>query len=63
VKTRIVRRTAGWAMLSLIPLTFIGLATLTDQLAEMAVGIGIATFIFLAAYLGVRLLLSDGRQP
>ncbi|MFI9244187.1 hypothetical protein ACIGXF_16715 [Streptomyces sp. NPDC053086] len=62
MKTRIVRRAAGWAVLSLIPLTFVGLAVLAGQLAEMAVGVGIATFICIAAYLGLRLLLDDGRR-
>ena len=62
MKSLIARRVAGWAVLSLIPLTFVALAVLADQLAEMAVGVGIATFICLAAYTGFR-LLGSGRQP
>lgn len=57
-----VRRIAGWAVLSLIPLTFVILAVLAGQLVELAVGTGIAAFVCLAAYVGVR-LLDDGRRP
>lgn len=61
MKQQTARRVAGWAVLSLIPLVFVGLAVLADQLAEMAVGVGIATFICLAAYAGFRLLDDRGR--
>lgn len=50
------RRAVGWAVLSLIPLVFVALAYLAGQLAELAVGAGIAAVICAAAYLGVHLL-------
>jgi len=56
------RRIAGWAVLSLIPAVLVTLAALAGQLAELAVGVGIAAFVCLAAWVGVA-LLSDGRQP
>jgi len=55
------RRIAGWAVLSLIPAVLVTLAALAGQLAELAVGVGIAAFVCLAAWVGVA-LLSDGRQ-
>ncbi|MEV4784054.1 hypothetical protein AB0K53_01120 [Streptomyces tuirus] len=54
------RRAAGWAVLSLIPLTLVTLAVLAGQLAEMAVGVGIAAVLCLAAWVGVRLLDGGG---
>ncbi|MBL3664471.1 hypothetical protein JL475_00225 [Streptomyces sp. M2CJ-2] len=57
-----VRRIAGWAVLSLIPLVFVTLAVLAGQLAEMAVGVGIAAFLGLTTWAGVT-LLSGGRRP
>lgn len=56
------RRVAGWAVLSLIPLTFVTLAALAHQLAELAVGFGIAVLVCLAAYVGVRLLDHGGQR-
>ncbi|MFF8100115.1 hypothetical protein ACF07S_10120 [Streptomyces sp. NPDC016640] len=56
-----IRRIAGWAVLSLIPLTLVALAVLAGQLAELAVATGIAAFLCLTAWVGVR-LLDDGRQ-
>lgn len=54
------RRITGWAVLSLIPLILVTLAALAGQLAEAAVGLGVAAVICLAAYTGVRLL--DGGE-
>lgn len=51
-----IRRIAGWCVLALIPLTFVTLAVLAGQLAELAVGTAIAVFVALAAIIGVRLL-------
>jgi hypothetical protein len=48
-------------VLSLIPAVLVTLAALAGQLAELAVGVGIAAFVCLAAWVGVA-LLSDGRQ-
>lgn len=56
----ILRRIAGWALLSLIPAAFITLAFLADQLAEMAVGVGIAAFIGAVAWAGIRLIDTGG---
>ncbi|MGX1129933.1 apolipoprotein N-acyltransferase [Streptomyces glaucescens] len=56
------RRIAGWAVLSLIPLVFVTLAVLAGQLAEMAVGVGIAVFCCLALWFGLRLLDSGRRS-
>jgi hypothetical protein len=55
------RRAAGWAVLSLIPLTFLALAVLAGRLAEMAVGVGVAAFLCLVTYAGLRLLGARGR--
>jgi hypothetical protein len=52
----VIRRIAGWCVLALIPLTFVTLAVLAGQLAELAVGTAIAAFVALAAVIGVRLL-------
>jgi hypothetical protein len=57
-----VRRLAGWAVLSLIPIVFVTLAVLAGQVAEMAVGVGIAVFCCLALWFGLR-LLDGGRRP
>jgi hypothetical protein len=54
-----IRRLAGWAVLSLIPLAFLALAVLAGQLAEMAAGVGIAAVCLLAAWVGVRLLAPE----
>lgn len=54
------RRVAGWALLSTIPVTFITLAVLAGQLAELAVGTGIAAVVCLAAVAGLHLL--DGEE-
>lgn len=56
------RPAVGWAVLSLIPLTLVALAAAAHQLAELAVGAGIAAFLCLAVYVGLR-LLDGGRQP
>ena len=50
------RRIAGWCLLALIPLTFVTLAALAGQLAELAVGTAIAVFVTVAAFAGVHLL-------
>ncbi|AWT42594.1 MULTISPECIES: hypothetical protein [Streptomyces] len=57
---RTARRIAGVALLSLIPAVFVTLAVLAGQLAELAVGTGIAAVICSAAYAGVQLL--DDRE-
>ncbi|MFI9344967.1 hypothetical protein ACIG0D_27430 [Streptomyces sp. NPDC052773] len=57
------RRAAGWAVLSLIPLTLVTLAVLAGQLAELAVGVVIAAFCCLALWVGVRLLDEGRRRP
>ncbi|MGW9245742.1 hypothetical protein [Streptomyces badius] len=51
-----MRRIAGWCVLALIPLTFVGLAALAGQLAELAAGTAIAAFLAVAAIVGVRLV-------
>lgn len=56
------RRIAGWALLSLLPLTLVTLALIAGQLAEMAVGAGIAALCFLAATAGIRLLTDKKGQ-
>lgn len=56
------RQVAGWAVLSLIPAAFVALAAIAGQLAELAVGVGIAGFVCGAAFVGVRLLDSDKEQ-
>lgn len=56
------RRIGGWAVLSLIPATFIGLAALAGQLAEMTVGAVIAGFIVLAAWTGIHLIETKERR-
>lgn len=53
---------AGWAVLSLVPLTLVALAALAGQLAEMAVGTVIGVVLVLIIYTGLR-LLDGGRQP
>lgn len=57
-----LRRIAGWALLSLIPAVFITLAVVADQLAEMAVGAGIAAVIGGAAWAGLHLIDTGGRR-
>lgn len=52
----VIRRVAGCCVLALIPLTFVVLAALAGQLAELAVGTAIAGFISLAAIVGIHLL-------
>lgn len=54
------RRVAGCALLSTGPATFIALAALSGQLAELAVGTGIAAVVCLTAVAGLRLL--DGEE-
>jgi hypothetical protein len=56
------RRIAGWVVLSLVPLSLVTLAVLTGQLAEMAVGAGIAAVLGLTTWAGVT-LLDGGRRP
>lgn len=56
------RRVAGWVLLSLTPAVFIALAALAGQLAELAVGTGIAVFVGLTAVAGLRLLDSEERR-
>jgi hypothetical protein len=56
-----VRRIAGWTVLSIIPAVLVTLAALAGQLAELAVGVGFAAVLSLAAWVGVA-LLSGGRQ-
>ncbi|MEI5032397.1 hypothetical protein RB201_04150 [Streptomyces sp. S1A(2023)] len=52
-----MRRIAGWCLLALIPLTFVALAALAGQLAELAAGTAIAAFLAVAAIVGgVRLV-------
>ncbi|MFE1111297.1 hypothetical protein ACFW5U_36185 [Streptomyces rochei] len=58
----IKRRIAGWAVLSLIPLSLVMLAALAGQLAELAVGAGVAAFLALTAWAGVALLESGRRS-
>lgn len=57
-----IRRIAGWCVLALIPLTFVALAALAGQLAELAVGAVIAAFLGLAAIVGVHLLTNTNRS-
>ncbi|UPZ27640.1 hypothetical protein MUK60_07310 [Streptomyces sp. LRE541] len=57
-----IRRIAGLCVLALIPLTFVTLAALAGQLAELAVGTAIAVFLALAALVGVRLLTGTHRS-
>jgi uncharacterized membrane protein len=57
------RRAAGWALLSLIPLTFVALAAIAHQLPELAVGAAIAGILGAAAHLGVHLLDSSKERP
>lgn len=54
------RQAAGWATLSLIPITLVTLAVLAGQLAEMAVGVGIAASLCLIAWIGAKLI--DGKE-
>lgn len=62
MKPSTMRRIAGWAVLSLIPLVFVTLAVFAGQLAELAVGTGIAAACCLAAWAGVT-LLDGGKRP
>jgi len=55
------RRVAGWAVLSLIPLVFVILALTAGQLAEFAIGLGIAAFCCLACAAGLWLLTDERR--
>ncbi|MFI0162290.1 hypothetical protein ACH4OH_28155 [Streptomyces albidoflavus] len=55
------RRIAGWAALSLAPLTLIALAALTGQLAAAGLGVTLAAFVLGTTWLGLRLLDTD--QP
>ncbi|MGW5173182.1 hypothetical protein ACWERY_02290 [Streptomyces sp. NPDC004082] len=64
------RRIAGWALLSLVPATFVTLAVLAGQLAEMAVGAAIAGGLSAAMWFGMGLITkpkkttpTDRRQP
>lgn len=50
------RRIAGWALLSLVPATFVTLAVLAGQLAEMAVGVAIAGGLSAAMWFGLGLI-------
>jgi hypothetical protein len=57
------RQVAGWAVLSLIPITFVALAAIAGQLAELAVAVGITAFLSGAAFLGIHLLDSAKERP
>jgi hypothetical protein len=52
----VTRRVAGWCLLALIPFTFVTLAAMAGQLAELAAGTAIAVFVTVAAFAGVHLL-------
>ncbi|MBL3808488.1 hypothetical protein [Streptomyces sp. BRB081] len=56
------RRIAGWAALSLAPLTLVALAALTGQLAAAGLGVVLAAFGLGATWLGLRLLDTDQRR-
>ena len=51
-----IRRIVGWCVLALIPLTFVALAALAGQLAELAAGTAIGAFLTVAAIVGARLV-------
>ncbi|MEU6661230.1 hypothetical protein [Streptomyces sp. NPDC046821] len=53
------RRIAGWALLSLVPATFLTFAVLAGQLAEALVGIAIALVLAAATIGGIHLLTRD----
>ncbi|WP_392971082.1 hypothetical protein [Streptomyces sp. LN245] len=57
------RQVAGWAVLSLIPITVVALAAIAHQLPELAVGAGIAGILSGVAHLGVHLLDSSKERP
>ncbi|MFE0220686.1 hypothetical protein ACGF0C_07730 [Streptomyces albidoflavus] len=56
------RRIAGWAALSLAPLTLVALAALTGQLAAAGLGVVLAAFVLGTTWLGLRLLDTDQRR-
>ncbi|MGW4920498.1 hypothetical protein ACWEPO_29910 [Streptomyces albidoflavus] len=56
------RRIAGWAALSLAPLTLVALAALTGQLAAAGLGVVLAAFVLGTTCLGLRLLDTDQRR-
>lgn len=56
------RQIAGWAVLSLLPATFVVLAVLSGELLEFAVGTGIALVLVGATFLGLHLLLGKKEQ-
>ncbi|MFE2297954.1 hypothetical protein ACFXAW_07135 [Streptomyces sp. NPDC059445] len=57
-----VRQIAGWALLSLLPLTLVAMAAIAHQLPELAVGAGIAGVLCGAASLGIHLIDSGRRR-
>jgi hypothetical protein len=57
-----MRRIAGWCVLALIPITFVTLAALAGQLAELAIGAAVAAFFMLVSFVGVHLLTSQHRN-
>lgn len=56
------RRIAGWALLSLIPITFVAVAALAGQLAELAIAVAVTAFICGAAWAGIHLVETGGRR-
>ncbi len=56
------RRIAGWAALSLAPLTLVVLAALTGQLAAAGLGDTLAAFVLGTTRLGLRILDTDRRR-
>lgn len=56
------RRVAGYALLSLVPVTFIVLAALSGQWADFAIGLGVAGVISAATFVGMNLLVNAGRK-
>ncbi|MEU2755953.1 hypothetical protein ACH4GG_27375 [Streptomyces albidoflavus] len=56
------RRIAGWAALSLAPLTLVVLAALTGQLAAAGLGVTLAAFVLGTTRLGLRILDTDRRR-
>jgi uncharacterized membrane protein YczE len=56
------RRIAGWAVLALVPATFVALAALAGQLAELAAGTLVAAFLVGCIFVGEHLLDGSDRH-
>lgn len=57
-----LRKISGWALLALIPATFVVLAILAGQVPEMIIGTVLALILSAIAWAGLK-LIDSGRKP